>query len=64
MAQIEQTELRLAEIRERYCEPGFFETDEAPKLRAEESKLEAAVAKLMERWEELEAELAGAEAPG
>ena len=60
MERIEQTELRLAQIRERYCEPGFFETDEAPKLRAEETKLETTVAELMERWEELEAEIAGA----
>lgn len=60
MASVEKGEARLAEIRERYCEPNFFEAkpDEAKQLQAEEQKLQKQVEERMAEWEKLEKELA------
>lgn len=65
-AEIEQAESRLAAIRQRYCEPGFFEqtsNDEASALQDEERTVGIRVEQLMERWELIEEELAGLSEP-
>jgi ATPase subunit of ABC transporter with duplicated ATPase domains len=54
---IESTEARLAEIEQRYCEPGFFESNDKATidaLEAEQLSLRGQVEALMEEWETLE----------
>jgi len=59
-AEIESREARLAEIEERYCEPGFFEQtpkEELDALEQDQQRNRAEVDELMEEWEQLELEL-------
>jgi hypothetical protein len=60
--QIEAAEARVAEIDAMFCEQGFFERTPNAELRRLEKERESRAAeasRLMERWEELERELAG-----
>lgn len=60
-AAVEKAEARVEAIDTAFCQDGFFDDTEASKIRAmqqERADLEAQVARLMEEWEELEAELA------
>jgi len=59
-AAIEQAEARLAEIQERYCEPGFFERTPPEAIAAverEQAELGPRIEELMAEWEQLETEL-------
>ncbi|MCA9588525.1 MAG: ABC-F family ATP-binding cassette domain-containing protein [Myxococcales bacterium] len=65
LAKIEAAEARKAEIHARYCEPGFYEStpkEEITKLEREEAELSSAIDGRMTEWEQVEAELAEAEA--
>ncbi len=60
-AAIDRNEKRLAEIRDGYCAPGFFEQTPAARvaeLQAEETRLGPELDALMVEWEQLEGELA------
>ncbi|MEM9695191.1 MAG: hypothetical protein AAGA56_21795, partial [Myxococcota bacterium] len=57
------TQKRLAVIRARYCEDGFFEktpADEVSSLQYEEAKLQADTDTLLEEWEEVSTALEAA----
>ncbi|RLB60685.1 MAG: ABC-F family ATPase [Deltaproteobacteria bacterium] len=57
---IEQAEARLAEIQERYCEPGFFEqtpSEDVAAIEREQAALGPRIEQLMAEWEQLETEL-------
>lgn len=59
-AEISRTETRIKEIDELFCEPGFYETRDARRVRElqeEHSRLGARLGELMARWEELEESL-------
>ncbi|MDX1396405.1 MAG: ABC-F family ATP-binding cassette domain-containing protein, partial [Gemmatimonadota bacterium] len=61
-AAVERAEARLAEIDQRFCEPGFYESagpDEVGELESERDGLQTALAESMAEWERLEAELEG-----
>jgi ATPase subunit of ABC transporter with duplicated ATPase domains len=60
-AALDGAEKRLAEIRERYCQPGFFEATppaEVSALQAEEARLGPEIEALMGEWESVEEQLA------
>ncbi len=60
MARIETVEAELAGIQQRYCEPGFFDKTSAAEvesLKSQEQQLSQEQAKLMQKWERIEAEL-------
>jgi ATPase subunit of ABC transporter with duplicated ATPase domains len=61
LTRIEENERALAEVQERYCEPGYFErasVAEVQGLRAEEERLRRENERLLADWEALENELA------
>ncbi len=56
-AQIEQSELRVSEIDEIFCEPAFYNSTPADavwKLESERAKLQGELADLVREWEEIE----------
>jgi hypothetical protein len=59
-AEVEAAEKRIAELDEKFCEPGFFERtphQEVQALQAEQKRLGGRVEELMAEWERLEREL-------
>ena len=57
---IEKAEARVAEINEKFCNPGFFdrtEDKEVRKLEGEQQRLSTKVEESMARWEAIEEEL-------
>ena len=64
-AEIETAESRVHEINEIFCDPAYFDRtppEEVRKLEQEQKRLSARVDELMERWQEVEEELADLEA--
>jgi ATPase subunit of ABC transporter with duplicated ATPase domains len=67
LEQISEMEGRVSEIRQGYCEPGFYERtapQQLAKLQTEEEQLGARVTELTAEWERLEAELESLESMG